>query len=191
MRIASLVALLEEKSLVKQVTLRHDEARMKFSLRSNTVNSFEEFSEVLSNYYNHHYAECLSGGRFSVSEAASRAKEIVEQEYRRKGGDLVTAYNNANDGTNGGVRAILDIIADKLKADSVEHYIKDLFDRHVAPNSFDEKVAIMEQFISVYGNQLSSSIQAGRPERYAHDYQNLIRAYVMSLQNTSSMFRRL
>jgi hypothetical protein len=191
MNITSLTAMLEERHIAREIGIQHDEARMRFPLQSNTVGNFEEFTEALANYFNHHHAECLTGGRFSSSEAASRAKEIVEYEYRRKGGDIVTAYNDAHDGTNGGMRTILDIIADRLKAESVENYIKDVFDRIVAPNSFEDKVTIMTQFIEAFGSQLSPSIQQDRPERYAHDYKNLIRAYVTSLQKTSSMFRRL
>ena len=191
MIITSLTSMLEERHIARVIGIPHDEARLRYPLQSNTVGSFEEFTENLANYYNHHHAECLTGGRFSFSEAASRAKEIVEYEYKRKGGDIVTAYNDAHDGTNGGMRAILDIIADRLKAESVENYIREVFDRHVAPNSFDAKVALMTEFIAVFGSQLSTSIQLDRPERYAHDYKNLIRAYVTSLQNTSSMFRRL
>jgi len=191
MIITSLTTMLEERHIARVIGIPHDEARLRYPLQSNTVGSFEEFTENLANYYNHHHAECLTGGRFSFSEAASRAKEIVEYEYKRKGGDIVTAYNDAHDGTNGGMRAILDIIADRLKAESVENYIREVFDRHVAPNSFDAKVALMTEFIAVFGSQLSTSIQLDRPERYAHDYKNLIRAYVTSLQNTSSMFRRL
>ena len=56
----------------------------------------------------------------SRTDATGKAKEIVEQEYRRRQGDIVTAYNNAHDGTNGGLRAILDIIAEKLKAEGHE-----------------------------------------------------------------------
>ena len=191
MNITSLTAMLEERHIAREIGIPHDEARMRFPLQSNIVDSFEEFTEVLANYYNHHHAECLTGGRFSFPEAASRAKGIVENEYRKKGGDIATAYNDAHDGTNGGMRAILDIIADRLKSESVENYIKDVFDRIVAPNCFEDKVTIMTQFIAAFGSQLSTSIQQDRPERYAHDYKNLIKAYVASLQNTSSMFRRL
>ena len=191
MNITSLITTLDERHIARVIGIPHDEARMRFPLQSNTVGSFEEFTEVLANYYNHHHVECLSGGRFSFSEAASRAKDIVENEYRRKGGDIVTAFNDAKSGTNGGTRAILDIIAERLKLESVENYIKDVFDRMVAPHSFEAKVEIMRQFIAAFGNQLSTSIQLDRPERYAHEFKILIRAHVTSLQNTSSMFRRL
>jgi len=53
----------------------------------------------------------MHGGYLSATEAASRAKKILEQEYRQHGGTIVTAYNDAHDGTNGGLRVVLDKLA--------------------------------------------------------------------------------
>ena len=89
------------------------------------------------------------------------------------------------------MRAILDIIAEGLKAEAVEHYVRVAFDRHVAPNSWEQKGDMIRQVISYCGNVLSTSIVASQPERYAHDYSELIRAYVEGLKQTSAMFRRL
>ena len=41
-----------------------------------------------------------------------------------------------------------DKIAEGLKAESVERYMRDMFDQHVAPNSWEDKVAIIRQFIA-------------------------------------------
>ena len=102
----------------------------------------------------------------------------------------MTAFNDAHDGTNGGLRIVLDRIAEQLKADSVERYTRDVFDRYVAPNSWEQKVDIIRQLIARFGHLLSSSIRADQPERYAANYEELIRAYVESLRKTSSVFRR-
>ena len=89
------------------------------------------------------------------------------------------------------MRAVLDIIAEGLKAEAVERYVRDAFDRHVTPNSWEQKVEMIRQFISYCGNVLSASIVSSQPERYTHDYSELIRAYVEGLKQTSAMFRRL
>lgn len=183
---------LDERTMARAVAIPHDEARMRYPLRSNTVGSFEEFSAVIGEYYNYHFSQCVSrGGTMSRAEAQGRAKEALEREYRRRRGDIVTAFNDAHDGTNGGMRAVLDVIAENLKTDSVERYIREVFDRHVTPNSWEQKVEIIRQFIAQCGVNLSTSIQTNQPERYAQNYVELIRAYVMGLQQTSSVFRRL
>lgn len=190
--ITDILEELNERTIAREVAIPHDEARMRFPLQSNTAASFAQFEDIIAEYLNYHHGRCVAlGGHLSRPEAVGRAKELIEHEYRRRRGDLVTAYNDAHDGTNGGLRAILDLIAEALKAESVERYIRDVFDRRVAPNDFDAKVAIIQEFLEWCGPYLSSAVQADRPERYAHNYQELVREYVAGLQRTSSMFRRL
>lgn len=190
--INSLLEALDERTIATRIGVPHDEARMRYPLRSNTVGSFHEFSDIIGDYYDYHFSACVSrGGSLSQSEAAGRAKEILEREYRRQQGDIVTAFNDAHDGTNGGLRIVLDKIADGLKAESVERYVREMFDRHVAPNAWEEKVEIIRQFIAQCGVHLASSIHADQPERYAHDFRDLVRSYRDALQRTSSIFRRL
>ena len=191
-RIDSLLSALDERTIARQIGIPHDEARMRYQLRSNTVANFDDFSQIIADYYNHHYTTCVSrGGRLSFSEAAGRAKELLEQEYRKRKGDVVSAFNNAHDGTSGGMRMVLDAIAEGLKAESVQRYIREAFDQHVAPNSWEQQVEIIRQFIVRCGSFLSPSIASGQPERYARNYNELITSYVEGLQQTSSVFRRL
>jgi hypothetical protein len=191
MSLTNLLAEIEERHLAQRIGIRHDEQRMRYPFSSNTVRNFDEFSRIIGEYYNYHVSHCVTrGGRMTRSKAESRAKALVESEYRRRGGDIVMAYNDARDGTNGGLRAILDIIADGLKAESVEDYIRDVFDRYVAPNSWSQKVNIIQQFMRYCGAFLSSSIHTDQPERYAQNYQELISSYVDAIKTTSSIFRR-
>ena len=187
-----LLHALDERTIARQVGIPHDETRISYHLESNTVVFFDEFSGIIGDYYNHHYTSCVShGGRLSFSEAAGRAKELLEQAYRKRRGDIVSAFNDAHDGTNGGMRVVLDAIADGLKAESVERYTRAAFDQHVAPNSWEQQVEIVREFIGWCGNILAPSIVADQPERYARNYDDLIRSYVEGLQQTSSIFRRL
>jgi len=186
-----LLAAIDELAIARNVGIPHDEARMRYALRRNTVSDFGEFTEVIAGYYSHHVSHCvMHGGYISRTEAAGRAKEILEQEYRRQGGNIVSAFNDAHDGTNGGLRLVLDRLAEALKTESVGRYIRDAFDRYVEPNSWEQKVDIMRQFIARFGHLLSSSIRANQPERYAQNHEELIRSYVDSLKRTSSIFRR-
>jgi hypothetical protein len=190
--IDNLLVTLDERQIAQRISLRHDEARIRYQLQSNTAANFDEFSDILADYYNHHFTNCVSnGGSLPRSEAAGRAKEILDREYRRRDGDIVTAFNDAHDGTNGGLRVVLDMLAEATKKEAVERYIREMFDRHVTPNAWEQKVDIIRQFIARCGANLASSIRADQPERYAQNYRDLIRSYVESLQSTSAIFRRL
>jgi len=187
-----LLEALDERNIAQHVALAHDETRAGYPLKSNTAGDFDQFSRLISDYYNHHFSRCISGGgTLPGTEASGRAKEILEHEYRRRNGDIVAAFNDAHDGTNGGLRVQLDLIAEALKAESVERYIREMFDRYVAPNSWEDKVEIIRQFIRQCGANLNSSIRADQPERYAQNFRELIHSYVVSLQRTSAIFRRL
>lgn len=82
---------------------------------------------------------------------------------------------------------MLDLLAEAIKAEAVERYIREMFDRYVAPNAWEQKVDLIRQFVARCGEYLSSSIRADQPERYAQNYQELIRSYVRDLQNTSAI----
>jgi len=192
MPIDSLMIELDERTIAQRIGIPHDEARMRYPLHSNTIRDFDEFNWINSDYYNYHFTTCVSnGGRLSTPEASSRAKELLEKEHRRRGEDIVNSYLNAKEGTSSGVRGVLDTIAEGLKAKSVERYIRDAFDRYVAPNSWEQKVEIIRQFIARCGAHLGASIRQDQPERYANSYVELITAYLEGLQRTSSIFRRL
>lgn len=190
--ISHILHALDERTIAQQVGISHDEARMQYTLQKNTVEDFSSFTDIIADYYKYHYGRCVSvGGTLSHSEAASRAKELIEQEFRRRNGDIVSAYNDASEGTNGGLMAVLNTIAEGLKAKSVEYYTREVFDRTVAPNSWEDKVEVIRQWISHCGTHLAASIDADQPERYAQNYNELINAYVEALRRTSSIFRRL
>ncbi len=190
--IGNILSSLDEKTIAQRVGIPHDEARMRFALQCNTVADFDAFSNAIADYYAYHFRQCVSnGGSLSRAEAAGRAKELLEQEYRRRNGDIVSAFNDAHEGTNGGMRAVLDTIAEGLKAESVKRYTREVFDRSVAPSSWEDKLEIIKQFICRCGMDLSTSIRADQPERYAQNYSELITSYVEALQRTSSVFRRL
>ena len=190
--IHSLLAALDEREIARRITMAHDEARMRFQLPANTVRDFDQLAAIIADYYNYHQMTCISrGGRMSNDDAYIEAKDLLEREQRKRGGDIVTVFNDAHDGTNGGLRVVLDTIADGLKAAAVERYTTAVFDRHVTPNSWSQRVEIIRQFIACCGHMLANAIVISEPERYAREYDELIKSYVEGLRRTSSIFRRL
>ena len=189
--IKRILEALDELTIAKEVGLCHDEARMSFSHSRNTVGSFPEFAHVIGQYYNHHFSKCIShGGHLSRSEAEQRAREALESHYRRQNGDIVMAFNDAHDGTNGGLRIVLDAIADSLREEAVTRYVQGVFDQYVLPNSWPDKVEIIRQFIAEAQHVLGSSIDPHTPERYARDYQPLIHAYAQGVEPVKRNARR-
>lgn len=187
-----MVEAMGEPVVARKIHIPHDERRMRYKQDSNTVDDFHDYGRKVGHFYNYQYTGTIAiGGTLSPAEAEGRAKEIIEHEYRRRGGDIVTAYNDAHDGTNGGLRAQFDLIAERLKLESVERYVRAIFDQFVQPSSYEDQVEVIRQLLATYGPSLGSAVDRTDPKRYARNYQELIRAIVESLQRTSSVFRRL
>ena len=172
---------LDEIYIVKHITQKHDEARMNYRLSSITVISDQEFDSVIGDYYNYHHSKCVApGAKLSDADAKSRAKEIVFGAYRNQRKDKLQAYADGKNGTNGGMREILDIILNGMKYQAVESHMRDVIDRYVSPSGFDEKVSIVRQLLGQIDN-LPSYINRDRPEQYASDYEELIKGLVESI----------
>ena len=186
--IDSLLLDLDEMTIT-QLCIPHDEARVQYHLESNTVRDFPQFRAIIADYYSYHYEHVFNGGRLPPSEAYGQAKDLLERAYRRQRGNIVSAFNNAKDGANGGMHKILNVIADSLKAEMIERYVSDVFDRHVTPNSWEQKVDIIRQLIIHCGPYLSPSIRADQPERYTQNYAELIQSFVEGLRQRSTVSR--
>ncbi len=182
---------LDEIYIVEHITKKHDEAILQYHMDKNNVLDDTEFDDVIADYFNHHFTKCVSkGAALSRAEAAGRAKEIIEREYRRKGQDRLHAYSDGKNGSNGGMRAILDIILESLKNEALERHVRDVLDRYVAPTSFEEQVSIVKEIISK--TEISSDyVDVNHPERYARNYEELIRGLVESIKIQAAKLRRL
>ena len=104
--------------------------------------------------------------------------------------DRLHAYSDGKTGVNGGMRAILDTIMDHMKGEAVERHIRDVIDRYIAPSDFNEQVSIVRELISRM-EYVPPYIDPSYPERYARNYEELIRGLVENMRRTSAIFRRL
>jgi hypothetical protein len=186
-----LVEDLDERTIAARVGNRHDAFRAGYVVFRNTVSSFDELEYAITTYYSAHFSACVAkGAQLPPHDVYARVTQILERHYARRGGSLITAFHDVCDGTNGGLRVILDVIADALKAEDIEAYIQYTFARHVEPHDFDAKVELIRQLLARFGTQLGPGIRIDRPEMYAHDYQPLVRAFVNLRQQARAVFRR-
>lgn len=182
---------LDENYIVDNITKKHDEARIQYTLKSITVENDIAFDDLIADYYNHQFTKCISfGGELPRAESAGRAKEIIFRAYKRKGIDKLNAYSDGKTGRNGGMRQILDIILEHLKEEAVENHMRDVIDRYIAPSSFKEQVAIIGEIVQRLGIK-SDNIDIEHPERYARNYEELIRGLINSINLNSALFRKL
>jgi len=190
----SLMAELSEQHIAREVGAPHDNARMRYAPKRNSVGSYAEFGDEIGGYCAYHYGACVSkGATLERYQAVGLAREIIEQQYRRRGGNIMTAYRNARYGLDGGLRAVLDAICEGLKAQAIEKYVTDVFDRHIPPDSYEDRLAVITQFLQHCGAFLGPTVDVNHPEHYAGagQYRELIDAYLESLQRTAAAIRRI
>ncbi|MBK8945376.1 MAG: hypothetical protein IPM32_08915 [Ignavibacteriae bacterium] len=181
---------LDETYILEHVTKKHDEARIQYRISSITVPNDITFDNLIADYYNYHFTKCISnGGSLPRAESAGRAKEIIEKQYKRKGLDKLNAYSDGRTGMNGGMRLILDIIMEAMKEEAVERHFRDVIDKYIAPSSWNEQVEIIKEILKKIND--SPYLDRNNPERYARNYEELIRLLVEQIKTESRLFRRM
>ena len=183
---------MDEQTIARKVGMRHDQVRNQHHLSSNRVRDCNEFEDRIAGFYDFMFTRCVSnGGRLPRSVAAGRAKDILNNHYRRGGGDFNTALSDCMMGINGGLRFALDLIADQIKSEAVEYYIRDNLDRNAPASNWQLQKQVAAELLALCGPHLVGSIDVSDPARYARNIHQLIQAYVQALRQTSSVFRRL
>ncbi|NUM53449.1 MAG: hypothetical protein HUU46_07385 [Candidatus Hydrogenedentes bacterium] len=190
--IHDLITATSEIAIARNVGKNHDNARELYRRRHDNIVSWQEFEDEIARYYSYHYEKCIvPGATMPAAIARGEVKDLLEQEMRRHHSDLAGAYRDAIDGTNAGIRGVLDQICDGLKARAIEHYVTEQFDRRVVPVEPAERVEIIRQFIQHYGTIFKDAIDPNRVEQYAHRYKEIIRLYSNGLRGASALFRRI
>ncbi len=191
MLIDQLIEALDPVTVAQKVGRPFDDVRVYYRLDGNVATTFADFRQRIGHFYSYLFSRCVSnGGTLDLQRAIARAETILEREYHRRGGTIMSAFNDAHDGTDGGMRAQLDRITEALKAEAVGEYVRSVFEEHVSPNSWDDQIALIRQLFARAGRHFHPSIRLDQPERYAGDYQELVQTYVDGMRRTSAALRR-
>ncbi len=193
---ADLSRILQEISehvIAEKVHRPFDDAKIQFRV-SRSIDTYEGFCEVLSEFYEHMFKCCIGrGGLKSREQALGRARELLEQELRRKGLDFTAAFLEARAGLNQGLDGHLTAIKERMKLQETEHYITAVFDRHFPPPasaSFAEKVEVVRQLAKMCGPSLGPDFDPNMPEVWAGRIVELVRRYSAALQSVAATARR-
>lgn len=187
-----LLQSISEPQTARAVGIRFDSARMRHPAIG-PITGLPSFENAISDSYAYMFTTCVApGARMPKYESCGRAKQIVTEEYRRHGLTYGNACDDAITGTNGGIRRIIDLICDTLKAESTALYIEHVFDSLVAPTDWDAKVSVIREILGHFQPILTQGGSATtRPEQYAHDYKKLVRVIVDAQRRVEQHTRRL
>ena len=181
---------LEERQLATALA-KHDEARACFTLWSNTALDKQEYLKIVADYWNHHWTYVMEGAEpIDEFRAMVEGRKLLEAHCARVGRTVDELVLDAIEGTNGGVRASLDIMANEFKSDLRRLRIHGLFDKYINPIGFEEKTEAVRELFCRCFSFLPPSVDPFEPEAYAVYYKELILAYVQSEEALRAMLER-
>ena len=180
-----------DEDMLTLIGLPIDSARAAYVMESITVKSYDAFLETIASFYIHlmRYTGKVSDPvERSASEAA--AIKLLERAFSRDGG-FNEALFEAKNGTNGGLRLVLDVMTERFKKEEKEKHVNLVLKLALDPLNWEGKVALMGALLKRLEPFLTPKIASQPPERYTQHYETIVRGYVQSMDQLKSLLRSL
>ncbi|MEN6428745.1 MAG: hypothetical protein ABFE13_25635 [Phycisphaerales bacterium] len=188
----TVVSQISEDVLARRLGIGIDSARGSFILDSSTVQSPDEFHEVLNAFYCHLHCwiSCRTEESLDADRVRTETIDLLEKAFRNRGGERA-AYVRARDGTQGGMRSILDAVAEQYKRDRYAAHVQRVLCEAISAMDWDDRVAFMQTAMRRLGPFLPPELRDEPPERFVRQYEVIVQTYVESLDKLGQLFRTL
>jgi len=176
-------------TLTATIGMKIDSARASFLMDTVVVNSHEEFSELISSFYLHllrYTRKVIDPVEMDMVGAEGFA--LLERSFSRKGG-FQAALAEAKTGNNGGIRFVLDTMTDQFKQEQQGKHVGHVLKSAINPLDWKGKVNFIKALIDRLKFHLPNKITSQPPERYAGHYEEIVEAYVQSMDQLKSIIR--
>jgi len=168
-----------------------DAARAAFVMQDVTTDSYEAYLDTVTAFY---LAVLRRTGQEpdpgAMEAIAADAMALVERAFRDRGG-AKAARAEARDGTNGGLRLVLDAMTEQLKTERQFEHVDRVMKEILDPLDWEARVAFMGAFLDRLGPQLPPELRSQPPERFAQHYDTILRTYVQSVDRVKQVLRNL
>ncbi|VGO13472.1 hypothetical protein PDESU_02029 [Pontiella desulfatans] len=189
--LAIVTAELQPENLAERIGLPIDRARAGYALYSVTSESQAETLGVAAAFYLHMtQATGRTGEHVTAEEVMPEAHALMGEAFAREGGG-VAAYAEARDATRGGLRHVLDRMADEYKKRRQEEYIQFILATAFDREDYRARVAFMEDFLKAHPEALPPHLASEPPERFADRYDVIIRSFVDSMEQVKRVIGTL
>lgn len=185
----TIAAQIDELTLARKFAIPVDSARASYVLASSTVASYDEFIGIVESFFVH-LQTYTSAGTPAVPDAecvADRAMALLNETFRSHGG-AQAAYAQARDGTEGGIRAVLDSMTEQYKTRLQADHVAVVLEKAVAAMSWPDRIRFTQAAMNRLRPFLPAEIRDEPPERFARQIVEIAKAYARS---TSPMQRLL
>jgi len=142
-----ILRLLDQSRVNRDVLMLHDEARESFRLPSMRARDAREFKWIVATYYQHHVRH-TGQGTASEEDAFGEVKRLLDGIYNED--PYQEGYNVALrmglDGGRGGLREVVNQIADALKRRAMQKYMDHVYYDHISPISKADNLELSRAF---------------------------------------------
>ncbi len=188
--IRKLIPELSFRSVHAIVGKQHDRARMDYHLTNYEIEDYNEFIETVVDYYIYHHNKCVSrGGAISKEYALQQIKPIFARNFEDQNG-IMLAFNEAKEGTQGGISFLITILANSMKQEAIMSYIDYKLEQEIPPDDKDLITEFLSEFFKAYGDGLDPSIDQTKPEYYISQYKQIVFDYNSAMQIISKTFHK-
>lgn len=147
-----ILGLLDQTYINRAVLQQHDVARETFKLPTMVVRDHAEFKYLLTAYIEHHLRTTGEGAP-GAAAAFGEAKRILDRAFNEDPyqDGYARALQMALDGNQGGMRAVLNAIADTLRQRALADYMDHVYYQHINVLSKDDNRALSRAFYARFG----------------------------------------
>jgi len=183
---------ISEQALARTFGVPLDSARASFVLASSTVNSYDEFIGIIESFFAHLQAythnETATVGE--VESIADKAMKLLNETFRDCGGARA-AFAQARDGTEGGIRTVLDAMTQRHKDNLQAQRVEMVLDKVVKGMDWPDRIRFAEGAMKRLGPFLPAEIRGEPPERFADHGPEIARAYLKSVSHMQRLLNAM
>lgn len=188
----TVVDQIDEQSIAREIGIPIDSARSSYILESSTVDTKEQVIDILQAFFVHLHRHMAAHPiqALDMIQVRSETIALLQRSFRDKGGEQA-AFVRAMDGTQGGIRSVLDILTEQYKAEKRSAYVQRVFTDAIAVMEWDERVEFMRGAMKRLRPFLPQELRDEPAEKFVNNYEVIIQAYVNSRDTVNQLLRTI
>ena len=186
----SLEATLEAisaETLAREIGIPADEARASFVLPGVIIEDYDLFNDTITAF---HLALLRHTDGNDAAPEPDEALSLLEHTYADQGG-LAAARAEAMYGVEGGMRTILDRLTEQYKMEQRYKRVNRVLKEALDPLDWDRQLEFTNTLLKRLRPHLSGKLNDVDPRRFVRRRDEIVRAYVQSLDRLQSVIRTL
>jgi len=177
--VIGLLKLLNRDYINRTILVHHDEARASFHLPKIIIKDFHEFNYILTSYIQHHHRQ-IGEGELSNTTAFGEAKRLLNGAFKKDPFQegYAAALQMARDGTMGGMRMILNEVAEAIKNRAYHDYLDTVFHHYIDVLSKKDNMDLAKAFFAHFQPTLERFGYEFDEYSFVHDTRAAVEYYL-------------